>query len=39
MIPTSVIDAAEDANEPRLVYKEVPIKKIIDQMASVFQQS
>jgi hypothetical protein len=30
MIPTSVIDAADNAGEPRLVYQEVPVKKIID---------
>lgn len=39
MIPTSVIDEAEAINEPRHVYEKVPVKKIIDQMASVFQQS
>lgn len=30
MIPTSIIDEAETANEPRLVYQKVPVKNIIN---------
>jgi hypothetical protein len=36
MIPTQVIDEAE---EPKQVYDKVPVKTIINQMASVFYNS
>jgi hypothetical protein len=36
MIPTSVIDEADAIDQPRLVYEKIPVKKIIDQMSSVF---